>query len=87
MSSVGQIATHFDDWCQITRDPWVLPCVQGYRLEFETASHQVSWPTAPNFTVAQALAIDHEVTKLLEKGEITQTLYTQGELLSIFFFF
>ena len=82
---MGQIATHFDNWCQITRDPWVLQCVQGYRLEFETAPHQASWPTAPNFTAAQALAIDHAVSKLLEKGAVTQTLHTQGEFLSNIF--
>ena len=75
----------FDNWCQISRDPWVLQCVQGYRLEFETAPHQVSWPTAPNFTAAQALAIDHEVSKLLKKGAVTQTLHTQGEFLSNIF--
>ena len=84
VSSVGQIATHFDNWYQISRAPWVLQCVQGYRLEFEMAPHQVSWPTAPNFTAAQALAIDHEVSKLLEKGGFTQTHHTQGEFLSNF---
>ena len=85
MSSVGQIARHFDNWCQITRDPWVLQCVQGYRLEFETAQHQVSWPTVPNFTTAQALAIDHEVCKLLEKGAVTQTPTLKGSFCPIFF--
>ena len=72
MSSVGQIATHLDNWCQITRDPWVLQCVHGYRFDFETAPHLVSRPTALNFTAAQALAINHEVSKMLEKGAVTQ---------------
>ena len=47
--------------------------------------HQASWPTVPNFTAAQALAIDHSVSKLLEKGAVTQTLHTQGESLSNIF--
>ena len=85
MSSVGQIATYFDNWSQITCDPWVLQCVQGYRIEFETAPHQVSWPMAPNFTAAQALAIDLGVSKLLEKGAVTQTPHTHGEFLSNIF--
>ena len=85
MSSVGQIASYFDNWCQITCDPWVLQCVQGYRLEFETAPHQVSWPMAPNFTATQALAVDLGVSKLLEKGAVTKTPHTQGEFLSNIF--
>lgn len=72
VSSVGQIVTHFDNWCQITRDSWVLQCVHGYHLDFETAPHLMSRPTAPNFTAAQALAINHEASEMLEKGAVTQ---------------
>ena len=43
---------------------------------FETAPHLESWPTAPNFTAAEALAIDHEVSKLQEKGTVSQSPHT-----------
>lgn len=69
---IDPLAIHFDNWCQITRDPWVLKCVHGYHLDFETAPHLVSRSTALNFTAAQALAINHEVSKMLEKGAVTQ---------------
>ena len=40
VSYAGNLANFVENWRQITSDPWILQCVQGYHLEFESESCQ-----------------------------------------------
>ena len=55
------------NWRQITSDPWIVQCVEGYQLEFESELCQPVLPSQANFSEGQLEAIDKEVLKLLQK--------------------
>ena len=61
------LASFVENWRQITSHPWILQCVEGYHLEFESEPCQLVLPLQANFSKSQRQAIDKEVLKLLEK--------------------
>ena len=60
--------SHLPAWYQITDNPWVLQCVQGYHLEFGGVLPPDNWPlNSPNLTTEQSHTLDQEIQGLLQK--------------------
>ena len=56
VSYAGNLANFVENWRQITSDPWILQCVEGYRLEFEsercqpvTFTSEIFWRPASSY--------------------------------------
>ncbi|KAI8503707.1 hypothetical protein Bbelb_186780 [Branchiostoma belcheri] len=73
-------------WQQVTTDPWILQCVQGYKLEFATTPPiQGRLPLSRPRDDAQAAVIDEEVRTLLTKGAVTEVPYHHTQFVSTLF--
>lgn len=81
----GNLRNYISNWRQITSDPWILETVAGYHLELENVPIQPSIPKAPPFNQTEIDLIDNEVSKLLEKGAITQVAPKDEEFISNIF--
>ena len=53
----------------ITDDPWVLETIMGYKIEFHTVPHQVTWPRT-FMSIAQQESVQVEVDKMFLQGAI-----------------
>ena len=85
VSYAGNLVNFAENWRQITSDPWILQCVEGYHLEFESEPCQPVLPSQANFSKGQRQATDKEVLKLLEKGAIVKAQNWPGEFISNLF--
>ena len=85
VSYAGNLANFAENWRQITSDPWILQCVEGYQLDFESEPCQPVLPSQANFSKGQRQAFDKGVLKLLEKGAIVKAQHCQGEVISNLF--
>ncbi|PIO58674.1 reverse transcriptase [Teladorsagia circumcincta] len=66
----GRLALFQKNWARLTKDPWVLETIQGYRLEFCNETPQCSLQENRPAPVPDLLNI--EVAKLLEKRAIEE---------------
>ena len=85
MSSVGKISLHYDQWCKITQDKWVLDCVMGYKIDFTREPIQGSIPREIPFNDEKLTLVNNEVSALLEKGAIVPCWHEPGEFISTIF--
>ena len=44
VSYADNLTNFVEDWRQITSDPWILQCIEGYHLEFESEPCQPVLP-------------------------------------------
>ena len=81
----GILQSHLHAWCQITDNPWVLQCIQGYHLEFGEVLPPENWPcNLPRLTQEQSQILDQEIQNLLQKNAIESTVSTKGFFSSMF---
>ena len=40
----GRLSHYYRNWCQVSKDPWVLETVRGYRLELHSQPQQRTCP-------------------------------------------
>ena len=65
----GRIAHFYQNWLNITSDPWVLETVLGHSIEFLESPYQSYLPTI-NVTTEEKELIDQEVLALQQKHAI-----------------
>ena len=81
----GILQSHLHAWCQITDNPWVLQCIQGYHLEFGEVLPPDNCPcNLPRLTQEQSQILDQEIQNLLQKNAIESTVSTKGFFSSMF---
>lgn len=56
-------------WKTITDDPWVLSCIEGYKIPFHTQP-DTNFNPAPHITNKGEELVDNEVKSLIQKGAI-----------------
>ena len=72
-----------DTWCQITSDRNILTAVSGYKIEFGPALlTQFSAPMPTNLPKIQAISMDLQIAKFLEKGIIVKSAHEPDEFIS-----
>ena len=73
------MALFLHNWQKISLDPWVLECVQGFKIEFYASPRQEQLPRPLVFSLPEQNFIDSEVRALLEKNAICHsTLHPRG---------
>ena len=83
----GKIATHINEWRNITSDVNILSYVKGYKIEFEDQPHQINIPKQLNFNDEERHIIENEIQKLLSVNVIEKVLDsgTRDEFISNIF--
>ncbi|KAK6028679.1 reverse transcriptase [Ostertagia ostertagi] len=66
----GRLALFQKNWARLTRDPWVLETIQGYKLEFGDEKPRCSLHEKRSASLSDLLIA--EVSKLLEKGAVEE---------------
>lgn len=75
VTSAGQLRAFLPNWRCITRDPWVLQAVAGYRLDFAAnPGRQRAVPKPIRFSPPEMALVDIEVHKMCEKGAIVEVV-------------
>ena len=70
LKPAGQLRLFVNNWRKITRDPWVISAIMGYRLDFlpNAPVEQHVQPRPIRFSSTERLLVDAEVDKLIAKG-------------------
>ena len=73
------------NWNLIADDPWVLETIMGYKIEFHSMPHHVTWPRT-FMPIAQQESVQVEVDKMILQGAIHPvTSNTEGGFVSSIF--
>ena len=81
----GRLKYFQANWNLITDDPWVLKTIMGYKIEFHSVPHQVTWPRTL-MPKAQQESVQVEVDKMILQGAIHPvTSNTEGGFVSSIF--
>ena len=82
--SVGRTALCYDQWTDITNDPFVLQSVRGIQLKFTSPSLE-GYPRDIPMSGADQALVDAEIEKLLLKGAILPVDPVPGQFVSNIF--
>ena len=72
-------------WQQITSDTEILQVVSGQYIEFSTQASQTHPPPGKRFGGEEQVIITSEISNLLEKAVIVETIHEPGEFISSVF--
>ncbi|VDH94545.1 Hypothetical predicted protein [Mytilus galloprovincialis] len=81
----GRVSLFLQNWNSITKDPWVLQCVKGIKLDFLATPFQNQIPNQAFFNQENQDLINKEITGLLNKKAITQSFLTKDSFISNIF--
>lgn len=85
MSQVaGRLAEYLPQWQRITKDPYVLQCIEGYQIRFDSPPVQSRCPK-PVFDEKTLGDLGQAISELLKKGAIEQCQPTPKQFLSSYF--
>ena len=73
----GRLSHYYRNWCQVSKDPWVLETVQGYRLELQSQPQQRTHPIF-HLDSSRAEALTRAVRELMDKRAIQPVLNQRG---------
>ena len=68
----GRLALFTSNWRVITKDPWVLNCIQGYTIDLTEQPTQFQSPQELRFPLHEMECLTKEVEKMLEKQAVSQ---------------
>jgi len=61
-SGRGRVSHFFlENWKLITKDPWIIQCVEGIKLDFVSTPYQTYFPNQPFFNQENQLLVDNEI--------------------------
>ena len=81
----GRLAQFIPAWQQITSDTEILQMVSGQYIEFSTQASQTHPPPGKRFGGEEQVIITSEISNLLEKAVIVETIHEPGEFISSVF--
>ncbi|XP_074102142.1 uncharacterized protein LOC141529496 [Cotesia typhae] len=81
----GRLKYFLNAWKTITEDKFVLQCIKGYKIPFESPPIQTRPPPDKVWSDQELAGIQSEINKLLMKGAIKEVKEVPGQFLSPFF--
>lgn len=81
----GQFAYFVNEWRALTSDTEILETVTGQHIEFNETPVQINPPFQPCWGEKEACIIDTEISDLLSKGVITESVHERDEFISTIF--
>ena len=77
----GRLKHYISNWVVISKDPWVLETVEGFRPDLLTTPHQLSVPLTVSHTKENMAFIDLKIQQMLEKEAIH--VVPPGEIIKV----
>ena len=74
----GRLSYFTPNWKILTKDPWVLNCIQGYTIEFVSQPSQCQAPKELVFTQEEAKNLTVEVEKMIQKQAVARVPLEQS---------
>ena len=84
-SQAGQLPYFVNEWRALTSDTEILETVTGQHIEFNETPVQINPPFQPCWGEKEACIIDTEISDLLSKGVITESVHECDEFISTIF--
>lgn len=84
-SFAGRLKDFYRAWSNLTSDPFVLSCIEGYKIRFHTRPTQSRAPPPCVNRKPDNSAMQREIEHLLEIGAIKSCAPSNGQFLSSFF--
>ena len=81
----GQLPYFVNEWRALTSDTEILETVTGQHIEFNETPVQINPPFQPCWGEKEACVIDTEISGLLSKGVITESVHERDEFISTIF--
>lgn len=81
----GRLRFFKHEWSCLTTDTSVLETISGYKIVFESKPIQISRPPQLPLSLEEKVAIEKEISSLLEKGAIRRIQVQEVEYLSTIF--
>ena len=75
----GKTANHFNDWCKLTNDKWVLNTVCGYSVELRDFPKQKYIPPQIKFSDLEHHQIEADLQRFLDCGIIARVHKTEPD--------
>ena len=72
MQIAGRLSLFTPNWKVITKDPWVLNCIQGYTIDLTEQPIQYQPPQPLGFPLHEMESLTKEVEKMVEKQAVSQ---------------
>ncbi|CAG7723383.1 unnamed protein product, partial [Allacma fusca] len=72
---IRRLKSYLGFWHSFTTDPWILDCVQGYKLPFKQIPSPNLFPPPIPIPADKISQVNLEVLKLLRKGAIEESLH------------
>ena len=74
----GRLRLFTPNWQVITKDPWVINCVQGYTIDLVGQPHQTHPPVMLKFPQSETESLSMEVQKMVAKQVISQVPHEEA---------
>ena len=81
----GNIKYFIESWMALTSDRWILQCVSGYKIEFDSVPFQKYVPKPHQFSEEEVHLVDDEIRKMLSKGAIEFSNFEEDQFISNIF--
>lgn len=82
----GRLKFFIHKWTSITKNKFVLKCVQGYKIQFTVQPYQTTFPTAPLIRGPETFAdVGRAIKNLLQLGAIKQCVPEEPQFISSYF--
>ena len=75
----GRLAYFHQNWEVITKDPWLLQTVSGYKLDFVQPLYQNGSPRQLHFSNTEKSCLQEEIQNMLRKQAISESPRHQSE--------
>ena len=85
LTLVGRLTLFLDFWKTLTRDPFILSTVRGFKIPFDFKPIKSQRVDQIKCSLKDKLAIGNEIKSYLEKGIISKTNHCTGEYISQIF--
>lgn len=81
----GRLGKFKTVWAKTTTNKFVLDCLSGYKIDFETLPTQQFPPSAKIFKKTELKHMREAINSLLIKGTVNTCIPTKGQFLSSYF--
>ncbi|KAJ8914836.1 hypothetical protein NQ315_014849 [Exocentrus adspersus] len=81
----GRLRNFVSPWKQLTTDGYIINCIEGYSIPFDSTPYQGKIPKPKKFPPAELLNIRHAINKLLKINAIQVCKTKKGQFISPYF--
>ena len=81
----GRIKLHLKEWRKITKDPFILECIQGCKINFLAEPIQIKKPHQINFNHKELQCVKTMLKEFIETGVIAPCSIEENDFINTVF--